>query len=195
MHRLLLPLLLAAACGSPAGDAAALQRAVAAAVASGAPSFTVPPGVYNFSALPAGAAPTLAITNASDFTLASGGEVEFVFPPLGGLRVAHSARVALAGPFRVDAWPPFTTQGVVRGGTRDGVWFNFTLQLEPGYELDPARFIDNAAGGSRAIFFDPATRRFLPGQSLCVTAARGAKRHRTGRCSASEKYDPKANVL
>ena len=156
---------------SHAGDPAALQRAVAAAVASGAPSLHVAPGVYNFSSL---SEATLSITNATGFSLVSDGEVEFIFPPVGGLRVTHSAAVSLTGPFRIDAWPPFTTQGVVSRGLRGGTWFNFTLTLDAGYELDVARFIDNASGGSRAIFFDPATRRFLPGQSLCVTAARAA---------------------
>ena len=148
------------------GDPAALQRALASALASGAGSFTVPNGTYNFRALPAGAPATLAITNAANFSLISGGAVEFVFPPIGGLRVSHSAHVALAGPFTIDAWPPFTTQGTVSGGVRDGRWFNFTLTLDPGFELDPARFLP-----SRGIFFDPATRRYLPGQALCVTSA------------------------
>jgi hypothetical protein len=156
-------------CGAWGGDPVALQRAVAAAVSSRAPSFTVPPGIYNFSALPPRAPATLDIVNASDFSLVSGGAVEFIFPPVGGLRVTHSANVSLSGPFVIDAWPPFTTQGVVRGGVRDGKWFNFSFTLDPGFEMDPARFIP-----SRAIFFDPATRRFLHGQSLCVTSALAA---------------------
>jgi hypothetical protein len=152
-----------------AGDPAALQQAVAAAIAAGARSYTVAPGLYNFSALPAGAPSTLELVGATDFALVSGGAVEFVFPPHGGLTVLRSARVALAGPWTIDAWPPFTTQGVVSGGVRSGKWFNFTLTLDAGFELDPARFIP-----SRAIFFDAATRRFLHGQSLCVTSALAA---------------------
>ena len=152
------------------GDpAAALQRAVASAIASGAPNFTVAPGLYNFSALPAGAPATLSLANATDFSLLSGGGVEFVFPPHGGLRIEGGARVGVVGPFVIDAWPPFTTQGVVRSGVRGGKWFNFTLALEPGFALDAGRFIP-----SRAIFFDPATRRYLPGQALCVTSALAA---------------------
>ena len=150
------------------GDPMALQRAVAAAIASNTPSFTVAPGTYNFSTLPSHVPATLQIENATGFSLISGGAVEFIFPPVGGLRVTRSANVSLLGPFTIDAWPPFTTQGVVRGGVRSGKWFNFTLSLDPGFELD-ARFIP-----SRAIFFDPATRRFLHGQSLCVTSALAA---------------------
>lgn len=161
------------ACGALAGDPAALQRAVADAVSSGASSYTVPAGVYNFSALPSGSSATLNIVNATSFSLLSDGVVEWVFPPEGGLRLHNCNNVSLSGPFTIDAWPPFTTQGVLSDGVRDGFMFNFTLTLDSGFELDPARFI-NIPGGSRAIFFDPATRRFLPGQSLCVTSARAA---------------------
>lgn len=149
------------------GDPAALQRAVSTAIASGAKNFTIAPGLYNFSSQSAPA--TLSLTNASGFSLISGGAVEFVFPPHGGLRISHSASLNLTGPFTIDAWPPFTTQGVVKGGTREGKWFNFTLSLDAGFELDPSRFVP-----SRAIFFDPATRRYLPNQTLCVTSALAA---------------------
>ena len=150
-----------------AGDPAALQRAVTAAVAAGAPSFTVAPGVYNFSALPAGTPPTLVIAGARDFNLTSGGAVEFIFPPLGGLRVQDAARVSLVGPFVLDAWPPFTTQGVISGGRRAGKWFNFTLTLDAGFDIDEAaRFLP-----SRALFFDAATRRTLPDQVNVVSEA------------------------
>ena len=162
-------LLSAAAAGAlPPRDPAALQRDIAAAIAANAPSFTVLPGLYNFSALPASNPATLAITTATDFRLISGGDVEMLFPPHGGFRVLHSERIALTGPFTLDAFPPFTTQGVVSDGRRDGKWFNFSLDLDPGYDLDPS-FIP-----SRAIFFDPATRRFLHGQTLCVTSALAA---------------------
>ena len=155
------------------GYPADLQRAVAAAIASGVPSYTVAPGLYNFSSLPANASVTLDILSATNFTLLSGGEVEFVFPPAGGIRVVNGSQVALAGPFILDAWPPFTTQGVISKGVRDGQWFNFTLSLEEGYDFDE-RFLP-----SRAIFFDPVTRRFLPNQVLAVTSARSA-RHLSG---------------
>ena len=149
-----------------AGDPAALQAAVASAVTAGAPTFIVPPGVYNFSALPPSAPATLEIVRATNFTLAAGGEVELIFPPLGGLRVLSSTNVPLTGSFTLDAWPPFTTQGAVSRGRRDGKWFNFTLTLEAGFALDPARYIK-----SRALFFDPATRRTLPNQVLAVSSA------------------------
>ncbi len=162
--RLLILLLLAplAHCGDPA----ALQLAVASAIAAGAPSYTVPPGLYNFSAA---ASPELTLANATNFSLLSGGAVEFVFPPHGGLSVTRATDLSLVGPWTLDAWPPFTTQGVVSGGVRSGKFFNFTLTLDAGFELDPARFLP-----SRAIFFDPATRRYLPGQALCVTSALAA---------------------
>lgn len=151
------------------GDPAALQRALASAIAAGKSSYTIPPGVYNFSSLPENASPTLVLDSVTEFSLISGGDVEFVFPPVGGVRVANSENVNLVGPFTIDAWPPFTTQGVVRDGRRDGKWFNFTLTLDEGYELDPTRFIP-----SRALFFNPSTRRFIHGQSLCVTSALAA---------------------
>jgi len=163
---LLLVLLSLCSFGARGGDPAALQSAVSAAIAARAQSFTVASGLYNFTNLPAG---TLELVNASDFALLSGGDVEFVFPPHGGLRVKSSARVGLVGPFTIDAWPPFTTQGVVSDGIRSGKWFNFTLTLDAGFELDPSRFVP-----SRAIFFDPATRRYLPNQVLCVTSALAA---------------------
>ena len=155
--------------GTQAADPAALQAAVTAAIAAGEASYTVAPGLYNFSALPWGSAATLELIGATNFSLISGGDVEFVFPPHGGLTILRGSRVGLVGPFTLDAWPPFTTQGVVSGGVRDGKWFNFTLTLDAGFELDPARFLP-----SRAIFFDAATRRFLHGQSLCVTSALAA---------------------
>ena len=161
--------LLAAAAPPPAGDVAALQRAVAAAVAARAPSLVVAPGLYNFSALPPGAPVTLDIADATDFALVSGGAVEFIFPPDGGLRVTSSADVSLLGPFTLDAWPPFTAQGVVSDGRRDGKWFNFTLTLhiDAGYEIDDvARFVP-----ARALFWDAATRRTLPDQVEVVNSA------------------------
>jgi hypothetical protein len=148
------------------GDPDALQLAVSAAITAGAPSYTVPPGLYNFSA---SASAQLALANASNFSLISGGAVEFVFPPHGGLTVTRATDLSLVGPWTLDAWPPFTTQGTVSGGVRSGKFFNFTLTLDAGFELDPARFLP-----SRAIFFDPATRRYLPGQALCVTSALAA---------------------
>lgn len=163
--RALLVMALAASCAR-AGDPAALQRAVASAVAAGARSFVVAPGLYNFSSLAPGDA-TLAIVGAAGFSLTSGGDVEFLFPPSGGLRVESSSNVSLEGPFVVDAWPPFTTQGVVSNGRRVGKWFNFTLALDAGFEIDaPARFLP-----SRALFFDPATRRTLPDQVEVVNSA------------------------
>ena len=158
-------------CLALSADPAALQAAISAAIAAGAPSFTVPPGLYNFSALPPGASATLLLANASNFSLVSGGGagVEFVFPPHGGLTVYRGEGVRLVGPWVIDAWPPFTTQGVVSGGRREGKFFNFTLTLDEGFELDPARFLP-----SRGIFFDPATRRYLPNQTLCVTSALAA---------------------
>jgi hypothetical protein len=150
-----------------AGDPAALQRSVAAAVAAGAPSLTVAPGLYNFSTLPSGAR-TLDIAHASSFSLISGGDVEFLFPvDDGGLRVTSSSDVSLVGPFTLDRWPLFTTQGLVRDGIRDGKWYNFTLVPDAGFPLiDQARFT-----GSRALFFNATTRRTLPGQVLAVTSA------------------------
>jgi hypothetical protein len=162
-------LLLTLASQALAGDPAALQLAVAAAISAGAPSYTVPSGLYNFSSLPADSA-VLALTDAANFTLISGGAVEFVFPPHGGLTVYRGTNVGLVGPWTIDAWPPFTTQGVVSHSVRAGKFFNFTLTLDAGFELDPARFLP-----SRAIFFDPATRRYLHGQSLCVTSALAAR--------------------
>lgn len=166
------PLLSSAApAAPPPGDAAALQRAVAAAVAAHAPSFVVPPGTYNFSALPAGAPTTLDISGAKDFRLESGGAVEFIFPPSGGLRVDSTARVTLQGPFVVDAWPAFTTQGVVSHGRVGGTRFNFTITLDAGFDIDNAtRFLP-----SRALFFDPATRRLLPNQVAVVSSALALK--------------------
>ena len=150
-----------------AGDPAALQRAVAAAVAAGERSYVVAAGLYNFSALPPASPRTLSIVGASDFALTSGGDVEFVFPPNGGLRVESTSNVSLVGPFVIDAWPPFTTQGVVSHGRRSGKWFNFTLTLDAGFEIDDAaRFLP-----SRALFFDAATRRTLPDQVLVVNSA------------------------
>lgn len=150
-----------------AGDAASLQQALAAALAAGDASLLVPPGLYNFSALPAAAPKTLDISGASRFSLVSGGAVELVFPPSGGLRVDQSADVSVVGPFAMDAWPLFTTQGAVSDGVRDGKWFNFTLALDEGFEMDdPARFVP-----SRAIFFNATTRRMLRGQVLAVTSA------------------------
>lgn len=153
---------------SLSGDPSSLQRDIAAAVSSGATSYTVAPGVYNFSA--AGQPATLEIVGATNFSLLSGGDVEFVFPPIGGLRVTHATDVSLTGPYVFDAWPPFTTQGVIKAGVRDGKWFNFTLTLDADYELDPTRFIP-----SRAIFFDADTREFLPNQVLAVTSALAAE--------------------
>lgn len=150
-----------------AGDPAALQRAIAAAIAAGERSYVVAAGLYNFSALPPAVPPTLSIVGASNLALASGGDVEFIFPPNGGLRVESTSNVSLVGPYVIDAWPPFTTQGVVSRGRRSGKWFNFTLTLDEGFEIDDAaRFIP-----SRTLFFDAATRRTLPDQVLVVNSA------------------------
>lgn len=147
------------------GDPAALQRAVTAAVAARLPSLAVPPGTYNFSSLPASDPATLSITDAASFALVASGAVELVFPPRGGVRINDSSNVSLSG-VTIDAWPPFTTQGLVSHGKRAGKWFNFTLTIQDIYDLDRARFL-----GSRALFFDAATRRTLPNQVLAVTSA------------------------
>lgn len=182
-----LVLLLSSLPFSLSGDPASLQRAVTAAVSSGAPSVTVAPGIYNFSSGQA----TLEIVGASNFSLVSGGDVEFIFPPVGGLRVTHALGVSLTGPFVFDAWPPFTTQGVIKDGVRDGKWFNFTLTLDADYELDPIRFTP-----SRAIFFDPSTRLYLPNQVLAVTSALAAKPLGSGvwRMSVTFSANPTLSV-
>ena len=167
-----------------ANDPLALQLAITSAITAGAPNYTVPPGLYNFSAFPPSTASTLLLKNASNFSLISGGAVEFVFPPHGGLTVFNGDSVNLVGPWTIDAWPPFTTQGTVSKGVRGGKFFNFTLTLDAGFELDPSRFIP-----SRAIFFDPSTRRYLPNQTLCVTSALAAARVGGGGSSTTTTWE------
>ena len=74
--------------------------------------------------------------------------------------------MALTGPIVIDTSPPFTTQGTLSHGVRDGKWFNFTLDLENGFPSDSVYFT-----GSRALFYNASTRHMLPGQVLAVTQA------------------------
>lgn len=106
------------------GDPAALQAALAAAIAAGAPSFIVEPLLYNFSAT------SLHIYGARDM-LIDGTGAEITFAGGAGFRVTNATRVELRG-FEVDADPFFSSQGVVRDGSRDGKWFNYTLGVEEG---------------------------------------------------------------
>jgi hypothetical protein len=106
----------------------------------------------------------------NSFSLISGGDVEFLLPvDDGGIIVNSSSDVNLIGPFTLDRWPLFTTQGLVSDGVRDGFWYNFTLTPDADFPaIDQARF-----KGSRALFFNESTRRTLPGQVLAVTSALG----------------------
>lgn len=138
-----------------ARDPAALQAALSAAIAAGAPTFTVPPGLYNFSSIGL----SLHIYNARDM-LIDGTGAELTFTGGAGFRVTNATRVELRG-FTVDADPWFSSQGVVRDGARDGKWFNYTVDVEPGFP--PPRL------GARTVFWHSANRSMMHAQVETTT--------------------------
>jgi len=138
---------------APRGDPAALQAALAAAIAAGAPSFTVAPLLYNFSAT------SLHVYNARDM-LIDGTGAELTFAGGAGFRVTNATRVELRG-FAVDADPFFSSQGVVRDGSRDGKWFNYTLDVEEGFPPPQVN--------ARTVFWHAANRSMMHAQVETTT--------------------------
>lgn len=85
-----------------------LQAAISAAVLAGAPSYSIPPGVYNFSDTGIGG---LNVTKASNLIIEGGGAV-LVFYPGFGVTVLSSVNVTVQN-LTVDYYPPCFTQGVI----------------------------------------------------------------------------------
>ncbi len=154
----------AAAAAAPPSPAA-LLAAIAAAIAAGQPSYTVPPGVYNFSTLPQ---TVLSFSAPHDFTLSAQGAT-FLIRPGQGFSITDAVNSSFLG-FTVDTDPLFFTQGVVSRVSRapDG-YVTYDLAVEAGYpSLDEPIF--QQEGTRKTIFWDAPSRTIFHQQVQTTTA-------------------------
>jgi len=142
---------------------AALQAALDAALARGAPSLALAPGAtYAFGAA------SLSLRGASGFAL-DGAGATLVFAPGFGVLVRESRESALRN-FTVAYDPPCFTQGLIVAS--DAAARTVDVRIDAGYPAPDAGAAATAFFNSSEVklqFWDPATRLRVPGQSpACV---------------------------
>ncbi len=104
-----------------------------AAVAAGAPGYTIPQGLYNFSSTTL----EFTLTGATSFALVAEG-VTLIFAPRQGLVIANSTAVCVRG-LTIDYAPVGFTQGKAsdvvyhEGKSAEYDYVSFTLALDEGY--------------------------------------------------------------
>ena len=155
-----------------------LQQAINAAIASGAPSFTIGVGdwVFTSDSEPKRSRPgvSLLIAGASNLRLSGAGpnHTSLWFNPGFGIDVEDCQNVTLEG-FAVDTLTPAFSQGELL--SLDLAAKRATLHVEATFPLpnDASLFNQTCPDGSggicgeiKAVFWDPATRRMLQSQQM-----------------------------
>ena len=132
---------------SPLLPGAPLQSALQAAAENKVPTFTIPPGEYNFSSSP------LQLIGAASLDIVAA-DVTFWFSPGGGLALTDCTDVSIRGGLAID-YTPTLAQGVVLSVDRRSEAASFTARFDPAFLVPcPAA----ASSACKVGLYNPATR-------------------------------------